>query len=125
MCCVVGQVVIMADHTELVAEIALVEKMATQDRLKHAKKRRNQQLKKYAQYEKQLDKESKKKNKDKNHLKHKRNNNQKRTIKVHFVSNVMLLEAAARNDINEGKTSSVHYIVLIMYYVCNMMVLKY
>lgn len=86
----------MADHSELVAEIPTVEKMATPDRLKLAKKRRSQQLKRFANYEKQLDKEKNKKNKQ--------SQNQKRSKKrarVKFIHNVMLLEAAARNDVEE------------------------
>ena len=95
----------MTEHAELLAELPVVEKMSTQERLKHAKKRRNQQLKRFAQYEKQLDKEHHKKNKkDKSNMKNKKNNNRTQKVtKVHFVSNVMLLEAAARNDIEEGK----------------------
>ena len=44
----------MIEHDELVAEIPHVEKMATAERLKHARKRRQQQLKKFGQYEKQV-----------------------------------------------------------------------
>ena len=86
----------MAEHSELVAEIASVEKMNTPDRLKHAKKRRNQQLKRWANYERQLDKESSKKRKQ--------SSNQRRTRRqrVKFIHNIMLLEAAARNDVEEG-----------------------
>ena len=100
----------MTEHAELLAELPLVEKMSTQERLKHAKKRRNQQLKRFSQYEKHLDKENQKKNKkDKNNMKSKKNNNKtQRITKVHFVSNVMLLEAAARNDIEEGKVLCNH-----------------
>ncbi|KAL4234964.1 hypothetical protein ACF0H5_006605 [Mactra antiquata] len=87
----------MSDHSELVAEIATVEKMATPDRLKHAKKRRSQQLKRYANYEKQLEKDKNKKNKQ--------SQNQKRShrkrARVKFIHNIMLLEAAARNDVEE------------------------
>ena len=101
----------MTEHAELLAELPLVEKMSTQERLKHAKKRRNQQLKRFSQYEKHLDKENQKKNKkDKNNMKNKKNNNRtQRITKVHFVSNVMLLEAAARNDIEEGKVPHNHW----------------
>lgn len=51
----------MADHQDLVQEIPSVERMGTQERLKHAKKRRSQQLKKWANYDKQLDKDHSKK----------------------------------------------------------------
>ena len=97
----------MADHMELVAEIGVIEKMTTTERLKHAKKRRTMQLKKFAQYEKNLDKENNKKSKKsmagKNKAVKKTNNNARRVI---FVDNIMLLEAAARNDIEEGKDAT-------------------
>ncbi|XP_069113992.1 protein phosphatase 1 regulatory subunit 16A-like isoform X2 [Argopecten irradians] len=85
----------MTDHQDLIAEIASVEKMATQDRLKHAKKRRSQQLKKWANYEKQLEKDSKRK---------KSKNQQRRSgsrARVRFPGKIVLLEAAARNDIDD------------------------
>ena len=44
----------VTDHEELVAEIPQIERMATAERLKLAKKRRQQQLKKFSQYEKQV-----------------------------------------------------------------------
>ena len=96
----------MADHSELIAEIGVVEKMSTQDRLKHAKKRRNQQLKRFWQYEKQLDKEQNKKSKKsgkKANVNNMNAENKKRNKgKITFINNIMLLEAAARNDVEEG-----------------------
>lgn len=89
--------VTMSDHSELVAEIASVEKMATQDRLKHAKKRRNQQMKRWANYERQLEKDKSKKGKQSS------NQRRHRRQRVRFIHNIMLLEAAARNDVEEGK----------------------
>ncbi|XP_060576435.1 protein phosphatase 1 regulatory subunit 16A-like isoform X2 [Ruditapes philippinarum] len=86
----------MSEHSDLVAEISNVEKMTTPERLKHAKKRRSQQLKRFANYEKQLEKDKNKKNKQ--------SQNQKRTRKrarVKFIHNIMLLEASARNDVEE------------------------
>lgn len=59
----------MADHQDLVQEIPSVERMGTQERLKHAKKRRSQQLKKWANYDKQLDKDHSKKAKKVSHQK--------------------------------------------------------
>lgn len=95
------------EHSELVAEITTVEKMSTADRLKHAKKRRQQQLKKFSQYEKALDKESHRKRKGTSTANQrksaKENPDRSRSARVQFVSNVMLLEAAARNDIEEGR----------------------
>lgn len=90
------------EHYELVQEMGSVERMTTQDRLKHARKRRTQQLKKFGQYERQLDKEStkKKKNQDKNaQQKRPKKSNKGRVI---FAPNIALLEAAARNDLTEG-----------------------
>lgn len=84
----------MTDHNDLVLEIPMVEKMNTQERLKHAKKRRSQQLKKFANYEKQVDKDNAKKNK-------KGNENKKRRPRVKFRGNIMLLESAARGDIED------------------------
>ncbi|XP_052062717.1 protein phosphatase 1 regulatory subunit 16A-like isoform X4 [Mytilus californianus] len=83
----------MSDHNDLVLEIAMVEKMSTQERLKHAKKRRSQQLKKFANYEKQVDKEFAKKNK--------KGTGKKRRPRVKFRGNIMLLESAARGDIED------------------------
>ncbi|UYV85155.1 PPP1R16B [Cordylochernes scorpioides] len=80
----------MADHEELVAEMAAVEKMPTQDRLKHARKRRMYQLKRWAQREKELIGAKTKPNPPRPGKK-----------RVHFVPSVMLLESAARNDIEE------------------------
>ncbi|KAK7114150.1 protein phosphatase 1 regulatory subunit 16A-like isoform X1 [Littorina saxatilis] len=91
------------EHYELVQEMGSVERMTTQDRLKHARKRRTQQLKKFGQYERQLDKEStkKKKNQDKNaQQKRPKKSNKGRVI---FAPNIALLEAAARNDLTEVK----------------------
>jgi protein phosphatase 1 regulatory subunit 16A len=39
------------DHSELIQEMVLLEKMTAQERLKHAKRRRQQQLKSWAQRE--------------------------------------------------------------------------
>ncbi|RWS03465.1 protein phosphatase 1 regulatory subunit 16A-like protein [Dinothrombium tinctorium] len=86
----------MCDHSELVAEMALLEKMSTQERLKLARKRRMQQLKKWTQREKDLSCKRKK-----NETNFARSKNKRKDYKVHFVPSVMLLEAAARNDVEE------------------------
>jgi hypothetical protein len=39
------------DHSELIQEMVLLEKMTAQERLKHARRRRQQQLKTWAQRE--------------------------------------------------------------------------
>ena len=94
----------MVDHQELVGELGMLEKLSTQDRLKLARKRRLQQLKRWTQYEKQLEKDNTKKRKSGVMAAGKpRNNVNKMARNVRFVSSVMLLEAAARNDIDEGE----------------------
>lgn len=85
----------MADHSELINEMSVLEKMSTQERLKLARKRRLQQLKKWGQREKEYSNKRKKAD-----LAAKKCS-KKSDYKVHFVPSVMLLEAAARGDIEE------------------------
>lgn len=84
----------MADHLELLTEMPAVGRMGTQERLKHAQKRRTQQLKKWAQFEKEA--QSKK---SKAGAKKRRSSKGER--RVFFPENITLLEAAARNDVEE------------------------
>uniref|UniRef100_A0A7N4P2T3 Protein phosphatase 1 regulatory subunit 16A n=2 Tax=Sarcophilus harrisii TaxID=9305 RepID=A0A7N4P2T3_SARHA len=85
----------MAEHLELLAEMPVVGRMGTQERLKHAQKRRAQQLKKWAQAEK----ESQGK---KGHVEKKCKTNAGIKEKhVLFPPSITLLEAAARNDLEE------------------------
>ena len=94
----------MTEHQDLVSEMASVEKMATQDRLKHAKKRRSQQLKKWANYEKALEKENSKRKKYGGGSKRKNKDEpQRRTRRIRFPGKIVLLEAAARSDLEDGK----------------------
>lgn len=88
----------MTEHSDLVAEMTVVEKMSTQERLKHARKRRLQQLKRWSQREKEYQQTKRKKNALADPSK---SNKPGKTYKVHFVPSVMLLEAAARNDVEE------------------------
>ncbi|XP_012283633.1 protein phosphatase 1 regulatory subunit 16A isoform X2 [Orussus abietinus] len=75
------------EHADLVAEMAQVERLATQDRLHLARHRRLQQLKVWRHREKEW-------------LRHQtRHSSNKRHI--YFSDSVMLLEAAARDDIDE------------------------
>jgi len=98
----------MSEHEELVDELSAVEKMSTADRLKAARKKRLLQLKKYQQYERQLEKENNKRTsaapsgRKKAATSTKSVRPQRTSQRVQFVSNVVLLEAAARNDIDEG-----------------------
>lgn len=78
------------DHSELVAEMPHVERLSTQERLHLARKRRLQQLKVWTQREKEWNKH------------HKNNKEKTPEKKIYFSNSVMLLEAASRNDIDEG-----------------------
>ena len=78
-------------------EMPLIEQLSTQDRLMLAKKLRLQQLKQWQQFEKDWQKKS---NKSVNIF---RANCTPKTKQVSFNNSVVLLEAAARNDIGEGK----------------------
>lgn len=80
------------DHAELVSEMAHVEHMSTQERLHLARRRRNQQLKLWAQREKEWERAR--------HKPHR--------PKIVFSDSVMLLEAASRNDILEGDNMTLH-----------------
>lgn len=83
----------MMDHDELVEELANIDKLTTQERLRLAKKRRGQQLKRWAQREREYA------------LKRKAagllGDQDIKTFKINFVASIMLMEAAARNDIEE------------------------
>lgn len=85
------------DHSELIAEMAYIEKLSTQERLKLARRRRMQQMKKWSQKERELAGSKREKTAQNEAQKRRREN--KKSVK--FISNVMLLEAAARNDIDE------------------------
>ncbi|CAK1586033.1 unnamed protein product [Parnassius mnemosyne] len=76
------------EHADLVAEMAQVEHLTTQERLHLARRRRMQQLKLWQQREKEWARSRPKRDKS-----NKRN--------IFFNDSVMLLEAAARNDIEE------------------------
>lgn len=98
-CCCSGYIGIMIEHEELVAEMATVEKMQIADRLKHATKRRTMQLKTYGQFEKQSNKE---KEKDRKSKKSRSEVAPRKTTQLRFVDSVLLLDAAAKNDLVEG-----------------------
>uniref|UniRef100_H3C7R6 Protein phosphatase 1 regulatory subunit 16A n=1 Tax=Tetraodon nigroviridis TaxID=99883 RepID=H3C7R6_TETNG len=80
-----------ADHSELLAEMATVARLSAGERLKHAQKRRGQQLKAWAQMEKESARGSRAKASKK----------KARLTKVKFPDAVTLLEATARNDLDE------------------------
>uniref|UniRef100_A0A3P9LAW3 Protein phosphatase 1, regulatory subunit 16A n=1 Tax=Oryzias latipes TaxID=8090 RepID=A0A3P9LAW3_ORYLA len=80
-----------ADHGELLAEMGTVGRLSATERLKHAQKRRAQQLKAWTQMEKDAVRGSRAKADKK----------KPRTSKVTFPDSVTLLDAAARNDVEE------------------------
>uniref|UniRef100_A0A4W6F8Y8 Protein phosphatase 1 regulatory subunit 16A n=1 Tax=Lates calcarifer TaxID=8187 RepID=A0A4W6F8Y8_LATCA len=80
-----------ADHGELLAEMATVGRLSATERLKHAQKRRAQQLKAWVQMEKDAARGSRAKADKK----------KARTTKVTFPNSITLLDAAARNDLEE------------------------
>ncbi|XP_064010530.1 protein phosphatase 1 regulatory subunit 16A isoform X2 [Pogoniulus pusillus] len=86
----------MAEHPELVAEMPAVARLSTPERLKHAQKRRAQQLKKWAQAEKEP--QGSKVGAERRKRRRKSDANAKR---VTFPASVQLLEAAARHDAEE------------------------
>lgn len=101
----------MATHAELVNELPLLERMSTSERMRLAKKRRSQQLRKYAQLEQKREKEllqqQQQQNQEDDYFSNKLQTiepaiQKTKAKKVSFVPSVMLLEAGNRNDVNEG-----------------------
>lgn len=88
----------MANHLELIQELQQLDKVPSLERLRAAQKRRTQQLKRWAVYEKEM--QNKKKKADR---KGRNANNNLQELKRHvsFSANVALLEASARNDPDE------------------------
>ncbi|KAG3273346.1 protein phosphatase 1 regulatory subunit 16A isoform X4 [Ictidomys tridecemlineatus] len=86
----------MAEHLELLAEMPMVGKMSTQERLKHAQKRRAQQVKIWAQAEKEAQAK-----KGSGKQLQKEASGREPPKQVVFPPSVVLLEAAARNDLEE------------------------
>ncbi|CAL8292889.1 unnamed protein product [Lota lota] len=80
-----------AEHGELLGEMATVGRLSATERLKHAQKRRAQQLKGWAQMEKDSTRGSRAKADKK----------KARTRRVTFPDTITLLEAASRNDVEE------------------------
>lgn len=96
----------MAEHAELLAEMATIGRLSATERLKHAQKRRAQQLKGWAQMEKDSARSQKG-----NH----KGDGVKKSRRVTFSTSVTLLEAAARNDIEEGKRLTILHICFTNY----------
>ncbi|XP_056130776.1 protein phosphatase 1 regulatory inhibitor subunit 16B [Lampris incognitus] len=89
----------MANHLELLQELQQLDKVPSLERLRAAQKRRTQQLKRWAVYEKEM--QNKKRKADKRGRS--ANNHQQPESKKHvsFAASVALLEATARNDPDE------------------------
>ncbi|XP_051958903.1 protein phosphatase 1 regulatory subunit 16A [Xyrauchen texanus] len=81
----------MAEHAELLADMATIGRLSATERLKHAQKRRAQQLKGWAQME----------DKPRANKADQKADGLKKSRNVTFPTNITLLEAAARNDIEE------------------------
>ena len=88
------------EHDELVREMALVERLTTQERLKLARRRRKDQLRLCLARER--DGTAGKRRKSEENWSQRRRN---RSDRIHFVDGVVLLEAASRNDVEEGECS--------------------
>ncbi len=89
----------MTSHDELVAEMASLERMSVQDRLKLARKRRAAQLKRWTASDKEFIKKSRKSG-----IGRLGQENIKKGRRIHFAHNIQLLEAAARGDIDEVRS---------------------
>lgn len=91
----------MANHLELIQELQQLDKVPSLERLRAAQKRRTQQLKRWAVYEKEMQHKKRKADKKGRGL----NSLQRAEFKKHvsFTASVALLEASARNDPDEGK----------------------
>lgn len=93
----------MANHLELLHELQQLDKVPSLERLRAAQKRRAQQLKRWAAYEKEM--QSKRRKADKQ----RRGGGGPNALhadgrkRVSFSASVALLEASARNDADEGK----------------------
>ncbi|XP_042361575.1 protein phosphatase 1 regulatory inhibitor subunit 16B [Plectropomus leopardus] len=89
----------MANHLELIQELQQLDKVPSLERLRAAQKRRTQQLKRWAVYEKEMQNKKRKADKKGRNA----NNLQQAESKRHvsFAASVALLEASARNDPDE------------------------
>ncbi|XP_041837115.1 protein phosphatase 1 regulatory inhibitor subunit 16B isoform X1 [Melanotaenia boesemani] len=89
----------MANHLELIQELQQLDKVPSLERLRAAQKRRTQQLKRWAVYEKEMQNKKRKADKKGRNA----NNFQQSESKRHvsFAASVALLEASARNDPDE------------------------
>ncbi|XP_035169539.1 protein phosphatase 1 regulatory subunit 16A-like, partial [Oxyura jamaicensis] len=92
----------MAEHAELLAEMPAVSAMSAAERLKHAQKRRAQQLKAWAQLEKEARGRGGGGARRRRRRRKSGEGDGGDEKRVRFPANVRLLEAAARSDLEEG-----------------------
>ncbi|XP_075997225.1 protein phosphatase 1 regulatory inhibitor subunit 16B [Genypterus blacodes] len=88
----------MANHLELIQELQQLDKVPSLERLRAAQKRRTQQLKRWAVYEKEMQNKKRKADKKGRHTNIPSDSLKRR---VSFAASVALLEASARNDSDE------------------------
>uniref|UniRef100_A0A673H0U0 Protein phosphatase 1 regulatory subunit 16B n=1 Tax=Sinocyclocheilus rhinocerous TaxID=307959 RepID=A0A673H0U0_9TELE len=91
----------MASHLELLTELQQLDKVPSLERLRAAQKRRTQQLKRWAVYEKEMQNKKRKADKRRGH-----GNLRENHRRVSFAASIALLEASARNDPDEGEAGS-------------------
>ncbi|XP_077582833.1 protein phosphatase 1 regulatory inhibitor subunit 16B [Stigmatopora nigra] len=89
----------MANHLELIQELQQLDKVPSLERLRAAQKRRTQQLKRWAVYEKEM--QNKKRKADRKGRNANGYHHAEVKRRVSFAASVALLEASARNDPDE------------------------
>ncbi|XP_061641016.1 protein phosphatase 1 regulatory inhibitor subunit 16B isoform X1 [Phyllopteryx taeniolatus] len=89
----------MANHLELIQELQQLDKVPSLERLRAAQKRRTQQLKRWAVYEKEMQNKKRKADRKGRNANGYQHAEAKR--RVSFAASVALLEASARNDPDE------------------------
>lgn len=83
------------EHEELVAEMEIIERLPTQERLKQAKRRRALQLKKWNEFDSQFSQSTLNSKNSKNKLQFKNSRN------IKFQHHIVLLDAIMRKDYDE------------------------
>ncbi|XP_034725210.1 protein phosphatase 1 regulatory inhibitor subunit 16B [Etheostoma cragini] len=89
----------MANHLELIQELQQLDKVPSLERLRAAQKRRTQQLKRWAVYEKEMQNKKRKADKKGRNANNLHQAESKRHVS--FAASVALLEASSRNDSDE------------------------
>ncbi|CAF1396907.1 unnamed protein product [Adineta ricciae] len=89
------------EHSELVQDMTLLEKLTAQERLKHAKRQRQIQLENWMKRENTLENQSIT-SKISTNGSHKKS--RKKKLLVQFPENIVLLEATARQDVDEVRS---------------------